>query len=118
MPFQLKTKLRFKNFKHKVERGKLRIEVENERVLTVRASFMVIGALAAAMVAEIDGGSADLWLRWNHQLRVGDGKLAQDSNRCKIWKQRQNPQTQRERKREKDLQRERERERGCDVFEL
>ena len=28
----------------------------------VRASFMVIGALAAAMVAETEGGSADLWL--------------------------------------------------------
>ena len=28
----------------------------------VRASFMVIGALAAAMVAETVGGSADLWL--------------------------------------------------------
>lgn len=83
--------------------------MENERVLTVRASFMVIGALAAAMVAEIDGGSADLWLRLNHQLRVGDGKLAQDSNRCKIWKQRPNPQTHRER--ERDLQQERERER-------
>lgn len=71
----------------------------------VRASFMVIGALAAAMVAEIDGGSADLWLRLNHQLRVGDAKLTEDSNRRKIWKQRPNSETQRE----IDLQRERER---------
>jgi len=45
---------------------------------------MVIGALAAAMVPEIEGGSADLWLRLNRQLRVRDGKLTEDSNRCKI----------------------------------
>ena len=80
--------------------------MENERGLTVRASFMVIGALAAAMVTEIDGGSADLWLWLNHQLRVGDGKHTGFES-LQDLKQRPNPETHRE----IDLQRERERER-------
>ena len=89
--------------------------MENERGLTVRASFMVIGALAAAMVTEIDGGSADLWLWLNRQLRVGDGKHTGFES-LQDLKQRPNPETHRE----IDLQRERERERerGCDVFGL